>query len=399
MSLRKFKAIWPLPGGMRSYVLTLKEILDKISEENPTMDKLTLWFKDKYNWSDGPVRYGLRIISKCLGFMQEVEGRVKLTSAAEEFLKTNDNGLVLDALRRRVLGFEEILSMFAESHRLSLMEIHNGLLERCNPNWKTSTQPIYRLNWLISLGFVDREQGKYYLTDEGLKAIYGEEAKKPLLPVTVTVAPIVTPTPVEKYISHAIASIKKHPTMSETNTTYTLIDPLLEVLGWNIRDPDEVQREYPIRIGERTEYVDIALKINNRPVVFIEAKAVDSPLQDHLAEQPIKYANAEGVSWCILTNGRELRVYNAFWKIRGIEQKMLFKLSIDEFKEKIDKLELLSKGNIASGKIDEEGEFEHAKRIASEWFKQKENNIVKGIMELDPSLKEEYVRKVLRKIL
>jgi len=152
-------------------------------------------------------------------------------------------------------------------------------------------------------------------------------------------------------------------------------------------------------MGERTEYVDIALKVNNKPVVFVEAKPVDAPLHDHLAEQPIKYANAEGVSWCMLTNGRELRVYNAFWKIRGIKQKMLFKLSIDEFKEKIDKLELLSKGNTASGKIDEEGGFEHAKRITSEWFKQKENNIVKGIMELDPSLKEEYVRKVLRKIL
>lgn len=111
-------------------------------------------------------------------------------------------------------------------------------------------------------------------------------------------------------------------------------------------DLDEVQREYLVRIGEKTEYVDIALKINNKPFVFVEVKPLGAPLYDHLAEQPIKYANAEGVSWCVLTNGSELRVYNAFWKIKGIEQKTLFKLSIDEFKEKIDKLELLSKGNI-----------------------------------------------------
>jgi len=157
--------------------------------------------------------------------------------------------------------------------------------------------------------------------------------------------------------------------------------------------------EYPIRIGERTEYVDIALKINNRSVVFIEAKSVDTPLRNHLAEQPIRYANAEGVSWCVLMNGRELKVYNAFWKIKGIERKMLLKLSIDELKEKTDKLLLLSKENVISGKLDEKGEFEHAKRITSEWLKQKENSIVKGIMELDPSLKEEYIRRVLRKIL
>jgi len=187
--------------------------------------------------------------------------------------------------------------------------------------------------------------------------------------------------------------------MSELNTISTLIEPLLEVLGWNIRDLDEVQRGYPVRIGDKTEYVDIALKINDKPVVFIEAKAVDNPLQDHLAEQPIKYANAEGVSWCVLTNGHELRIYNAFWKIKGIEQKMLFKLSIDEFKEKMGKLQLLSKENVISGKLNEEGEIEHAKRIISEWLRQKENNIVKDIMELDPSLKEEHVRRALRKSL
>jgi len=240
---------------------------------------------------------------------------------------------------------------------------------------------MYRLNWLISLGYVGKEHGKYYLIEKG-----PIRAHPPL-------------TPIDDYIKYAESLIKKHPTMSELNTISTLIEPLLEVSGWNTRDPDEVQRGYPIRIGEKTEYVDIALKINNRPVVFIEAKTVDTTLHDHLAEQPIKYANAEGVSWCVLTNGREWRVYNAFWKIKGIEQKMLFKLSIDEFKEKIDRLELLSKEALISGKLNEDGELEHARRIISEWLRQKENNLIKGIIELDPSLKEEYVRRILRKIL
>jgi hypothetical protein len=55
-------------------------------------------------------------------------------------------------------------------------------------------------------------------------------------------------------------------------------------------------------------------------------------------------------------------------------------------------------GFLVPRSIDEEGEIEHAKRIISEWLRQKENSIVKCIMELDPSLKEEYVRRVLRKI-
>lgn len=199
--------------------------------------------------------------------------------------------------------------------------------------------------------------------------------------------------------SGATTLIEKHPTMSEYNTIPTLIERLLkEVLGWDVQNPDEVQRQYLIRIGRKTEYVDIALKIGNKPVLFIEAKSVDTPLYNHLAEQPINYANAEGVSWCVLTNGREWRVYNAFWRIKGIKEKMLFKLAIDEFKEKIDKLQLLSKEAIRSGRLDEEGELEHAKRMIFEWLKQKEDFVVKNIKELDPSLKEEYVRRILREM-
>ena len=384
MSSEKFKGIWPLYGGMRNYVLTLGKILERVNQENPTMDQLVSWLKSEYKASSETVPYGmLRVVNKCLGFIQEVGGRVKLTLAAEEFLRTGENRLVLDGLRRRVLGFEEILSMLAESQRLNLAETHKGLLERCNLDWRTNAQTMYRLNWLISLGFVGKEYGKYFLTDKGLEVV----------------GPAPPPAaPMDEYIKHSTVLIEKHPTMSESNTTSTLIEPLLEVLGWNIRNPDEVQRQYPVHVGRKTEYVDIALKIHNKPVVFIEAKSVDTPLYDHLAEQPINYATTEGVSWCMLANGRELRIYNAFWKIKGIEQKMFFKLSIDEFKEKIDKLKLLSREAITSGRLDEEGELEHARRIISEWLKQRENSIVKDIKELDPSLKEEYVRRVLRKM-
>jgi len=40
-----------------------------------------------------------------------------------------------------------------------------------------------------------------------------------------------------------------------------------------------------------------------------------------------------------------------------------------------------------------------SKRITLEWLKRKENSIVTSIMELDPSLNEDSVRRVLKKIL
>jgi predicted type IV restriction endonuclease len=130
----------------------------------------------------------------------------------------------------------------------------------------------------------------------------------------------------------------------------------------------------------------------------VEPLALDTPLYDHMAEQPLKYANAEGVNWCVLSNGQEWRVYNAFWRIKGIEHKMLFRISIDEFIEKMNKLLLLSKESILSGNLEREGESELAERIVVDWFRQKESVIIKEIMELDPSLKEENVRNALKKI-
>lgn len=390
MPSKKFKGIWPLPGGIRNHVLTLRKILGMVKRENQTMEQLASWLRSEYNLSGKTAPYGyLRVVKDKLGFLQKSGDRLRLTPIAADFLRTGDNSLLLETLRERILGFDEVLSLLSEGQRLDLTEIHEELLRRCNVEWKKTHQAMFRLNWLLSLGYVERKHGKYYLTNEGNKAIGEVKGKEPLPPPS---------TPIDDYIKHSTELVESYPTMSESNTTSTLIEPLLDVLGWNTRDLGEVQRQYQVHVGRKTEYVDIALKFQNKPVVFIEAKSADTTLHDHLAEQPMNYAINEGVSWCVLMNGLELKVYNAFWRIKGIEQKMFLKLSIGEFREKIDKLELLSKKAITSGRLDEEGELEHAKRMILEWLKQKENFVVKDIKELDPSLKEEYVRRVLREI-
>ena len=392
MSVEKLKGIWPLPGGIRSYVLTLRKILARIDGENLSTDAFVLWLREEFSLSGARSPQGyLRVVENCLGFLDKENGFLRLTSQAKEFLKTGNRKLVFDALNSRILGFDEIISMLSGGQRLDLLEVHKGLIEKCNVKWEKTNQAMWRLNWLMSLGYADKKRGKYFLTVEGLKAITGKEKPKVQQPLTVT-------TPMESYINNAAVLVKKHRKMSESNTLSTLIEPLLEVLGWNIRDPDEVQREYPVRVGRKTEYVDIALKIQNKPVIFVEAKSVDTDIRDHLAEQPIKYANMEGVNWCVLTNGKEWRLYNAFWRIRGVEQKMFLKFSIEDFRNNVERLQLLSKESLVCGRMEEEAEFEHAKRVILEWLKEKENSVVEEIIKQHPSLKEEYIRRMLRKL-
>jgi len=391
LTSEKFKGIWPLPGGTTKYVDTLTRILRKIHDNNLTYDELLKWFISEYKLSGEKTPKGYLEHIRRFGFFKRIGERLSLTEKSLKFLESGNYKIIYEVLSDAVLGLHDVLSWLSEE-TLSQDEVHERLVKKYNLiTWEKTAQTYFRIGWLRSLGYVDEKGRKYHVTDEGLK-ILGAKEEKPEVP------PSVLPTPIDNYIEYATLLIKKHPVMSEFDTISTLVEPLLEALGWNTRDPDEVQRGHTIRVGGKTEYVDIALKVNNRPVMFVEAKSIDTDLRADLAEQPIKYANMGGVNWCILTNGKEWRLYNAFWRIRGVEQKMFFKLLVSEFKENMEKLQLLSKGNMLSGKLDEEAELEHAKRMIFEWLRQEESSIAKDIMRLDPSLKEDCVRRILRKI-
>jgi hypothetical protein len=57
--------------------------------------------------------------------------------------------------------------------------------------------------------------------------------------------------------------------LKETPTRTIFIDPILEALGWDVRDPDEVELEYPTIDGKSVDY---AMKLNRIPKLLVEAK-------------------------------------------------------------------------------------------------------------------------------
>lgn len=385
----KFKGLWPLPGGARNYVLTLKEILRKVYDDHPSENELVSWLKEKYGLSgeQAPRSY-FGYLERAWGLLgKDANNRFTLTQKARDFLDTGSRKVILDVLSDRIAGIEEIFEMLSEDRGLTMMEIHSELKDKLKVDWRSTNQTIFRLNWLLSLGCIDLKFHKYFLSNRGKDFIEGKIPEKPSI------------TPIDDYVKRVTELVRKHPRMSEANTIATLIEPLLEILGWNTRDLDEVQREYPIPGGKGTERVDIALKIRGRSKVLIEAKPAGMDLEHSLAKQPINYAIMGNVDWCVLANGRELRVYNAYWKVEGIEQRLLFKLAVNEYGEKRDKLWLLSKESVISGKLHEEMEREYARRKVSQWFRQNEDTIIKDIVKLDPALKEERVRASINEVL
>ena len=118
----------------------------------------------------------------------------------------------------------------------------------------------------------------------------------------------------------------RHKQLKETPTRTILIDPILEALGWDVRDPDEVELEYATVDGKSVDY---ALKINRKPVLLVEAKSLNDPLNDVKAiTQVVGYAANAGIVWCILTNGSRWCVYRSVEKCEAPE-KLMYEVSID----------------------------------------------------------------------
>lgn len=122
-----------------------------------------------------------------------------------------------------------------------------------------------------------------------------------------------------------LTGLRRH-SLKETPTRTIVIDSLLEALGWDVRDPDEVQLEYPTVDGKSVDY---ALKLNKKPVLLVEAKALDDALDDVKAvTQVVGYAANAGIVWCILTNGIKWRVYRSVEKCPAPD-KLMFEVALD----------------------------------------------------------------------
>lgn len=126
-------------------------------------------------------------------------------------------------------------------------------------------------------------------------------------------------------IRQKLPDLRRH-SLKETPTRIILIDPLLHALGWDVCDPDEVQLEYPTIDGKSVDY---ALKLNRKPVLLVEAKALDDSLEDVKAvTQVVGYAANNGIVWCILTNGIRWRVYRSVEKCPAPD-KLMYEVNLE----------------------------------------------------------------------
>ncbi|MCK4527131.1 N-6 DNA methylase [candidate division WOR-3 bacterium] len=146
---------------------------------------------------------------------------------------------------------------------------------------------------------------------------------------------------VEKY--QRIAKEGKIKSYNEAQTRNEFIEPLFGFLGWDMRNlttDNEVTTEENVSGGR----VDLAFRLGNIPVMFLEAKALKVDLDEwKWAEQAIHYSWNKSVTWAVLTDFEAVKIFNAEIPPKNITQNLFIEIKWQDFINRFDQLWLLSK--------------------------------------------------------
>jgi len=134
---------------------------------------------------------------------------------------------------------------------------------------------------------------------------------------------------IEKFRREQTAGVIGRYNESETKTGF--IEPLLQALGWNTQDRNDVGLEEKISGGR----VDYSLKIKGSPKIYIEAKPPRAKLtKPETISQAINYGYNKGsVQWVLLTDFQELRLFDVTIRPnkRNLEAGLRMDLTCDRF--------------------------------------------------------------------
>ena len=156
---------------------------------------------------------------------------------------------------------------------------------------------------------------------------------------------------------------------NETQVRSDFLDPLFELLGWDIKNraskptnEREVILEEPLKAGadENTKKPDYTFRLYAERKFFLEAKKphvniheVDAP-----ARQTRRYGYTANLKISVLSNFEYLMIYDASVKVEETDnnQKALVKkYHYTEYEEKFEEIKrLLGKESVYSGQFDEE---------------------------------------------
>lgn len=125
----------------------------------------------------------------------------------------------------------------------------------------------------------------------------------------------------------------KNNLLTEEATKNALIMPFIQALGYDVFNPLEVVPEMDCDINKKKgEKIDYAIVKDGEPIIVIECKHWEQPLDLHKA-QLSRYYVASGAKFGLLTNGIEYRFYADLEKTNIMDDVPFLSFNIEQMRE------------------------------------------------------------------
>ncbi|WP_281195703.1 type I restriction enzyme HsdR N-terminal domain-containing protein [Halorubrum sp. F4] len=185
---------------------------------------------------------------------------------------------------------------------------------------------------------------------------------------------------VAEYVEDARSTIEAAPQMDEANTKAAILQSFLTLLDWKI--PENTQLEYSVKAFGRTYKVDYALVLEGTPVAFLEAKGVDTPLNDDHEEQLSSYMSNKNVNYGILTNAEKYRFFQRRVTGSEVSVRRVGTADLEALEDRSTLLEAYTKDDIESGEGREKLERINELREAKGKLETRKDELARELVEV-----------------
>jgi putative restriction endonuclease len=161
-------------GGATQYVETLNAILEFVASHTPTTDELVGWHRGMFERVSSRDSIMRRVsYLQQVGFIRQDDQEWVLDDVGREYADGYDDGTLLRIMCARNVGLRSLLYELAAGP-MTIAEISDQQLDT-HPElgWGRgeTDMALQRVNWLRSLGCVEKQDDAYRLTDAGIEFV------------------------------------------------------------------------------------------------------------------------------------------------------------------------------------------------------------------------------------
>lgn len=170
----RLRSIVPMFGGGTQYVETLDAILSFVDAHQPTTEELIGWHRGSFPNVSSRESIMRRVsYLQQVGFLQQINDNWRLGEAGQQYHNQADRETLLGIMCSRNVGLRSLLYALVAGP-MSLEEVSEQQLDT-HPElgWSRgqTDMPKQRVNWLRSMGLVEKQNDTYALTDDGRQFI------------------------------------------------------------------------------------------------------------------------------------------------------------------------------------------------------------------------------------